>query len=133
MPTLQLCGGLRKAQSSGSFGGDVCQTATNTASPRATADTALPACSAFGMRNIAKGYLCPNSTSDFESCRGPIKLIRLSLFNFTYQALSFSLIGILCLLISKTLWNQRGLNKNKEKNREKRNRTGSRKKKPAQD
>lgn len=43
--------------------------------------------------------------------------------------MSFSLIGILCLLISKTLWNQRGLNNGKEKNTEKRNRTGSKQEK----
>lgn len=75
---LQLCTDLRKAQSNGGFG-DACQAATNTNSPRAAADTYLCVCSTCGMRNTTKRYLCPDSTSDFESNRGLIKLIRFSL------------------------------------------------------
>jgi len=122
LPTLHLCTDLRKAQSNGSFGEDASQAAGNRNSPRAAADTYLPACSTYGTRNITKGYLCSNSTFDFESCRGLIKLIRLSSFNFT------CLSGIVIqreshrnfeLLISKTLWNQKGLNNIEEKNMQK--------------
>lgn len=131
LPTLQLCMDLRKAESNGSFGEDACQAATNSHSPRAAADTYVPACSTYGMRNITKGYLCPNSTSDFESYRGLIKLIRLSFFNFTYLSgivSCMSLVGILWLLISKTLWNQKGLGNNEEKNIQKKEQNWEQKK-----